>query len=156
MINPTHDPASGSDLGERDERPEVDALSGLDVAGPQGDAFERAWMRILDAYDTLHQAGILCPSEGRMLRLLRTGARKILLTSPSTRPVCWLVPATPRDVTACHLVAVSLQRRGEHVRLWPWQAPVPGTGMTVGANWHALLRRTVQGSGDDARLAASA
>jgi hypothetical protein len=155
MIDPLHDPALGNDLVRRSAWAAAEALDG-DAASPRGDAFERAWMRIVDAYDALHQAGIACSSEDHMFRLLRTGARRILLTAPTSRPDCWLVPATPRDVTACHLVAVSLLRRGEHVRLWPWHAPVPGASMTVGANWRALITTTASAHGDDASIAASA
>lgn len=155
MSNPAQEPASGNDQGARDGQPERDAA---DVRGlaPLDDSFEGAWMLILDAYDTLHRAGIACPSEGRMLRLLRTRARQILLTAPRPRPDCWLVPATPRYVTACHLVAVGLLRKGAHARLWPWPAPVPGSGITVGANWRSLLHRPLPGGADHERMAASA
>jgi hypothetical protein len=154
MSSPLQECASGNHRGGRDEHPQRDAL-GCPGAGAQDDAWEGAWMRILDAYDTLHRAGIACPDEERMLRLLRTAARRILLSAPTTSPDCWLVPATPRDVTACHLVAVGLLRRGSHARLWPWQAPVPGAGITVGAEWRTLLHRPVQGHDHD-RMAASA
>jgi len=154
MSDPAAESAS-EDPGVRAEHPELDALGACGPALPDGSCAD-AWMRILDAYDTLHQAGIACPSEVHVLRQLRDRARQLLLTAQARRPVCWLVPATPRDVTACHLVAVSLLRQGSHARLWPWQAPVPGAGITVGANWRSLLHRPVQGGEDQDRLAASA
>ena len=156
MIDPTYDPAPA--IHERAHRAGWATVAALDGGGTSlpGVAFERVWMRILDAYDTLHQAGIACPSEGHMFRLLRTEARRILLSAPSSRPACWLVPATPRDVTACHLVAVSLMRCGEHVRLWPWQSPAPGAGRTVGKDWRALIREPLPVHGGVCGLADSA
>jgi hypothetical protein len=123
---------------------------------PPSASFELAWTRILAAYDILHQAGIACPSEAAMLRRLRAAARRILAAAPASHAECWLVPATPRDVTACHLVAVSLLRHGRLVRLWPWPAPAPGTAMTVGANWRTLLQRPDAQRSDDAGMAESA
>jgi hypothetical protein len=74
---------------------------------------------------TLNDLGFLGP-------LLRQKIRNVLLMEADIPVVYWLVPAKRTHLTAAHLVALVLTRRGIGARVWQWPMPILGAFLTVG------------------------
>jgi hypothetical protein len=105
-----------------------------------GDPACASWALTIAALDSLRRAGRPHLGEEAILRQLRHQLRQALLRDARDQAAYWVVPATPQHLTHAYLVALSLTRHGEGVRIWPWPHPAPGPALVVGNRWTRFLR----------------
>jgi hypothetical protein len=129
------DASTGSALasGSSDDLDIATTASGTDPACA-------SWALTISALDSLRRAGRPHVGEEAILRQLRQQLRQALLREARDQASCWVVPATPQHLTPAYLVALSLTRHGEGVRIWPWPHPAPGPALVVGNRWTRFLR----------------
>ena len=114
----------------------------LDLATPvsASDPACASWAQTIAALDSLRRSGRPHVGEEAILRQLRQQLRQALLREARGQATYWVVPATPQHLTAAYLVALSLTRHGDGVRIWPWPLPAPGPSLVVGSRWARYLR----------------
>ena len=100
---------------------------------PLAERVMACWAPCIIGLEERESAGAGMPGADSTLRSVREQIRAVLDRFPLPARTLWLVPVSPSDVTAAHLMALLLARRGVLARPWIWAFPPrEGRFMVVG------------------------